>query len=83
MQHQETLEKIKNALRHGDQPAIAKRTGLSLTCVNQILNLKRGVGSDETQKIIIDASLEVIKERQIKEAKESRKYAEKTAALLG
>ena len=83
MQHQETFEKIKKALKPGEQVEIAKRTGFSLTWVNQILNLKRGATNEEAQRAVIDAALEVIKKRQIKEAELSKKYAEKTSALLG
>ena len=82
MQHEETFKKIKNALKTGDQRKIAKRTGLSYVWINQTLNLKNKGASEETQKLIIDASLKVIKGRLEKEAKESKKYAEKAAALL-
>jgi len=83
MVSKETFQKVKNALRRGDQPEIARRTGLSKVWVNQVLNCKRGAESEEAQKAILDAAIDIITKRQIREKKAEQKYLDKTNDLLG
>ncbi len=83
MTNVETIQKIKLALRSGDQPEIARKTGFSKPWVNQILNCKKGAVNEDAQKAVIKASLEVIEKRQIRESKNAKENSEKVKAILG
>ncbi len=83
MTNAETIKKIKLVLQRGDQPEIAKKTGLSLAWVNQIINGKRGTYTHKTQKAVINASLEVIKARRNRTSSNEIDNSEKIKALLG
>lgn len=83
MTNQETIQKIKLALRSGDQPEIAKKTGFSKPWVNQILNCKKGAVNQQAQKAVIDAALQVIEKRRIRESNNAKENSEKVKAILG
>jgi len=83
MTNQETIQKIKLALRSGDQPEIAKKTGFSKPWVNQILNCKKGAVNQQAQKAVIDAALQVIEKRRIRESNSAKENSEKVKAILG
>lgn len=83
MTNSETIQKIKLVLQRGDQPEIARKTGLSLAWVNQIINGKRGNHTPRTQKAVINASLEVIKARRHRKSSNEIDNSEKIKALLG
>lgn len=83
MTNVETIKKIKLALRNGDQPEIAKKTGYSKPWVNQILNCKKGAVNEEAQKAVIDAALEVLEKRKIRESNNAKENSEKLKAILG
>lgn len=83
MTNQETIQKIKLALRSGDQPEIARKTGFSKPWVNQILNCKKGAVNQQAQKAVIDAALQVIEKRRIRESNNAKENSEKVKAILG
>jgi hypothetical protein len=83
MTNVETIKKIKLALRSGDQPEIARRTGFSKPWVNQILNCKKGTENEVTQRAVIDAALEIISSRQDRESRTAKENSEKVKAILG
>lgn len=83
MADKETIQKVKKALRRGDQPEIAKRTGFSTPWVNQVLNCKKGTENEEIQKVIIDVALDIITKRLNREKKNSRKFVERINNIIG
>jgi len=83
MTNLETIQKIKLALRSGDQPEIAKKTGFSKPWVNQILNCKKGAVNELAQKAVIEAALEVISKRRTRETNSAKENSEKVKAILG
>jgi len=83
MTNLETIQKIKLALRSGDQPEIAKKTGFSKPWVNQILNCKKGAVNELAQKAVIEAALEVISKRRTRETTNAKENSEKVKAILG
>jgi len=83
MTNLETIQKIKLALRSGDQPEIAKKTGFSKPWVNQILNCKKGAVNELAQKAVIEAALEVISKRRTRETNNAKENSEKVKAILG
>lgn len=83
MASKETIEKVKMALRRGDQPEIAKRTGFSKPWVNQVLNCKPGTENDEIQKTIIEVALDIIAKRKNQEKKSSQKFLDRVNSIIG
>lgn len=83
MVSKEILQKVKCALRPGDQIEIAKQTGFSKAWVNQVLNAKRGTENEVNQQHIVDVALEIIKQRKSKQDKLDQKYLKITNDLLG
>ena len=83
MTNTETIKKIKLVLRRGDQPEIARKTGLSIAWVNQIINCKRGAENLQSQKAVIDAAFEIIEKHQIRENTIAEENSEKVKAILG
>jgi hypothetical protein len=83
MTNEETIQKIKLALRRGDQMEIARQTGLSKAWVNQILNCKKRAANLLSQKEVIDAAFEIIKKHRISEDSNSKENSEKVKTILG
>jgi hypothetical protein len=83
MATKETIEKVKKALRRGDQPEIARRTGFSKPWVNQVLNCKKGTENEEIQKKIIDVALDIIEKRQTWEKKSTQEFIERVNTIIG
>ena len=83
MTNTETIKKIKLVLRRGDQPEIARKTGLSIAWVNQIINCKRGAENLQSQKAVIDAAFEIIEKHRIRESSNAKENSEKVKAILG
>ena len=83
MTNLETIQKIKLALRSGDQLEIAKKAGFSKPWVNQILNCKQRAANHQAQKTVIEAALEVIEKRRIRESRNAKENSEKVKAILG
>jgi len=83
MTNEETIQKIKLVLRRGDQPEIARKTGLSIAWVNQIINCKQGAVNLLSQKAVIDAAFEIIEKHRISEISNAKENSEKVKAILG
>ena len=83
MTNLETIQRIKLALRSGDQLEIAKKIGFSKAWINQILNCKQGAANPQAQKAVIEAALEVIEERRNRENNNAKENSAKVKAILG
>ena len=57
------IEKLNENLKRGDAKAIATQTGLSIATVSRFLNGKQDSVSDETEALIIENAVKIIKQR--------------------
>ena len=78
MADRKTIQKIKKGLKYKDALEISRRSGLSTVTVSGFFNGKHDKMTEETQSSVIDAAIEVIKERKDREAAEK----ERVNALL-
>ena len=83
MTDKRTIIKLKKSLRRGDQPEIAKRSGLSLVTINGFFNGRAQKMAEETHRTIVPIALDVIKERIERNKEAEMMVAEKVKAILG
>jgi hypothetical protein len=78
MINKEGIEKINELLREGNKRLVAKKAGVHWVTVYNFFGGKEDLVGGDTQIKIMDAALEVLKDRQ----KREKAIAKKTNSLL-